>query len=97
VDPAVGHVIDVDASLGEDFFDVAVGQPEPHIPARGEHNRVRREPETRKRWPRHPLRSTTAVVRHPGSLTDASHRLAHGAFKTRWGTHHSPPLGSTYR
>jgi hypothetical protein len=70
LDPAVdGHVIDVDASLGEEFFDVAVRQPEVQVPPDSQDHGLGREPETRERRHRQTQRSTTARVSHPPSLT----------------------------
>jgi hypothetical protein len=40
-----GDVVHVDAAFCEEFFQVAVGQPEPQIPAHRQHDDLRREPE----------------------------------------------------
>lgn len=42
-------MIDVHATLGEQFFDVAVGQPVAEIPPDGQQNHIRREPVAGKR------------------------------------------------
>jgi hypothetical protein len=34
------HVVDLDAALGEEFFEVAVGQAEAQVPADREHNHL---------------------------------------------------------
>ena len=44
--PAVdGHMVDLDAALGEEFFDVAVGQAEAQVPANRDDDHLRREAE----------------------------------------------------
>jgi hypothetical protein len=42
-------VIDVDATLREELFEVAIPQTEPQIPANREDNHLRREPEPGER------------------------------------------------
>jgi hypothetical protein len=36
--PEHRDVVDLDAALSQEFFDVAVGEPEPQIPARCQHD-----------------------------------------------------------
>jgi hypothetical protein len=44
--PAVdGDVIDLDPTLAQKLFDVAVGQPKPQIPTHGQHDDLGREPQ----------------------------------------------------
>jgi hypothetical protein len=43
--PIEGDVVDFDATLGEQFFEVAVGQPVPQVPAHGQQDHLRRETE----------------------------------------------------
>lgn len=53
LDPPVdGDVIDLDPAFTEEFLDVAVGEPIPEIPADGEDDDLRREPDptNAKRW-----------------------------------------------
>jgi hypothetical protein len=43
--PAVdGHVIDGDATLGQQFFDVTVGEPIAQVPPHSHRDHLRREP-----------------------------------------------------
>jgi hypothetical protein len=42
-------VVHIDPTLGQELFDVAVREPEPQVPAEGEHNDLGREPETPER------------------------------------------------
>jgi hypothetical protein len=42
-------VVDLDAALGEQFFDVAVGQSAGQLPAHGHNDHLRREPESGER------------------------------------------------
>jgi hypothetical protein len=42
-------VVDVDATLGQQFLDIPVGQPEPQIPAHREHDHIRWEAEPGER------------------------------------------------
>jgi hypothetical protein len=46
LDPAEqGHVIDLDPALSEEFLQIPVGQPVPQVPAHGDQDDLRREPE----------------------------------------------------
>jgi hypothetical protein len=47
--PVDGDVIDLDATLAEELFDVAVGQPVPQISPNGEDDDRWRKPEACKR------------------------------------------------
>ena len=47
--PKQGDVINVDAALGEEFFEVAVRQPKAEIPANRQHDHFWREPEAKER------------------------------------------------
>jgi hypothetical protein len=47
--PVEGDVIDLDATLAEERFDVAVGQPVPQTPPNGEGDDRWRKPEACKR------------------------------------------------
>ena len=45
LDPSVdGDVVDLDATLGQQFFDIAVGQALAQVPANGEQDHLGREP-----------------------------------------------------
>jgi hypothetical protein len=44
-----GDVIHVDAALSEQLLDVAIGQPEPQIPAHRQHDHLRWKPEASER------------------------------------------------
>ena len=68
--PKQGDVIDLDAALREEFVEVAVRQTEAEIPADGQHNHLRREPEPRKRRQRLYGRCGTTAKRHYRTLTD---------------------------
>jgi hypothetical protein len=39
--PVDGHVVDLDSTLGHEFFDVAVREPVPQIPPQGEDDDLR--------------------------------------------------------
>jgi hypothetical protein len=41
-------VVDCHSALGQEFFDVAVGQTEAQIPANGQHDHIGREEEARE-------------------------------------------------
>jgi hypothetical protein len=43
--PVHADVVNGDAALGQQFLDVAVGQPAPQVPADGDRDHLRREPE----------------------------------------------------
>ena len=61
-------MIDLDTTLGQQFFDVTVGQAVAQIPAHRHHDHLRREPE-----PREPgLRRTysTGATTHPPTLPE---------------------------
>jgi hypothetical protein len=47
--PVDGDVVNFDAALSQEFFDVAAGQPVPEIPAHRQQDHLRREPEAGKR------------------------------------------------
>jgi hypothetical protein len=59
-------VVDFDAALSQEFFDVAVRQPVPEIPAHHQQDHLRREPEAGKRR-RHKL----ATSNHLNTLRPA--------------------------
>ena len=47
--PVDGHVVDLDATLGQQLLEVAVRQPVPQVPADRQQDHLRREPEPSKR------------------------------------------------
>jgi hypothetical protein len=47
--PVHGDIVDLDPTLGEQLFDVAVGEAVPQVPAQGEDDDLGREPEAMKR------------------------------------------------
>ncbi|GAB3832564.1 hypothetical protein GCM10027610_024920 [Dactylosporangium cerinum] len=47
--PEDGDVVDLDTALEEEFFDVAIGQAIPQVPANRDHDHLRREPEPGER------------------------------------------------
>jgi hypothetical protein len=61
-------VINLDAALGQELFDIAVRQPVAEIPAHRQQDHLRQETEARKR--RRP-RLATATTNHPGTLRPA--------------------------
>jgi hypothetical protein len=58
--PVDGDVVDLDAALGEQLFDVAVGQAEAQVPAHRQHDDVGREAATRERRAGHGCRAGPA-------------------------------------
>ena len=71
MDPAVdGDVVDLDPTLTEEFLDVSIGEPVPQIPAQGEDDDLRWEPEALERRTRHCRNRTRTVRSHPATLTD---------------------------
>jgi hypothetical protein len=38
--PIDRHVVDLDAALGEEFFDIAIGETKAQVPADGQHNHL---------------------------------------------------------
>jgi hypothetical protein len=56
-------VIDLDAALGEEFFNIAVRESVAEVPADGQQDQVRREPETSERG-----RLEAATTNHPDTL-----------------------------
>ena len=67
--PIEGHVVDLDATLGEELFEVPVGQPVPEVPAHRQQDHLGRETETSETR-RHPHRwSRTASALHRATLT----------------------------
>jgi hypothetical protein len=50
--PVDGDVVDLDAALGEQLLDVAVGQAETQVPAHRHDDHIRREAEADERGPR---------------------------------------------
>jgi hypothetical protein len=71
--PVDGDVVDLDAALGEEFFDVAVGQAEAQVPADREDDDIWWE--TKAYEGRLSGSRTRAVSSHAGSLAA---RRAHG-------------------
>ena len=69
--PKDRHVIDLDAAFGEEFFDIAVGEPEPQVPTHRQQDDLGREPEAGERRTSHHDRPTTtpATRFHSVSLT----------------------------
>ena len=45
--PVDGDVVDLDAALGEQFLDIAIGQAEAQVPAHRQHDHVGWEAESR--------------------------------------------------
>jgi hypothetical protein len=67
--PIQGHVVDLDATLGEKFFEVPVGQPVAEVPAHRHQDHLGRETETSEPR-RHPhRRHRTASALHRATLT----------------------------
>src|SRR6478735_8968969 len=72
--PVDRHVVDLDAALGQQFLDIAVGQAVAQIPAHRDADHLPRKPiaSRRRRWPRSrdshltslptPRRTTNATV-----------------------------------
>jgi hypothetical protein len=64
------HVVDLDATLGHQFLEVPIRQPEAQLPPDGQQDHLRREPEARESRGGH-LDSTTATTKsHPASGAD---------------------------
>jgi hypothetical protein len=61
--PVDRDVIDLDATLGEQFFDVAVGKAVAEVPAHGQQDHVQREPVAGKR-----SRGRSTTTNHLGTL-----------------------------
>jgi len=61
--PVDGDVVDVDATLGEEFFDIAVRESVAEVPADGQEDHVRWEPEACERD-----RIRTAAANQSGTL-----------------------------
>ena len=69
LDPPVDRdVVDLDSALGEELFDVAIGEPVTQIPPHGEHDDLRREAVSSERGaPERRYRLGTRS--HPSTLT----------------------------
>jgi hypothetical protein len=68
LDPAVdSDMVDLDAALGEQLLDIAVGQPEAQVPADRDDDNVGREAETGEGGPWHWTRARAASS-HAASL-----------------------------
>ena len=67
--PVDGDVVDLDATLGEEFLDVAIGQPVAQVPAHREHDHLGREPEAFERRARNRGDRVTTTRHHPATLT----------------------------
>jgi hypothetical protein len=68
--PAVdGHVVDLDAALGQEFLDVAVGQAEAQVPADSDDDDVGRKAEAGEGRARRDRRTTPVSDSHDRSLT----------------------------
>jgi hypothetical protein len=68
--PEQGHVIDIDAALGEEIFEIAIRQTEPEIPADRQHDHLRREPEPRERRKLLDWRCGPTATPHRRTLAD---------------------------
>src|SRR5712691_7170178 len=66
--PVHRDVIDLDPTLGEEFLDIAIGEPEPKIPAHREDDDLRREPEALERRTRTRENRTTMRSEHPTTV-----------------------------
>ena len=75
--PIDRHVINIDATLGEQFFDIAVRQVVAQISAHRQQDDVRREPEPSKR-----RRSRTATTNHRSTLRPRPIRQRNSASDT---------------
>jgi hypothetical protein len=66
--PEHGHVIDVDATLGQQFFNISIREPVAQVPSNSEHDHIRWRAEPREAGPQcwHSTRATT----HRPSLPD---------------------------
>jgi hypothetical protein len=70
LDPPIDtDVIDVDPTVTQEFFDVAVRQSVPQIPAQGEDDDLGREPKTDERRTRDCRYYTATARHHPATLT----------------------------
>jgi len=86
LDPAEdGDVVDLDPALSEEFFDVAIGEPVPQVPADGEDDDLGREPEPDERRARNdgdrtgttrPHRHTTTADRDPRPMQQSPAAVA---------------------
>jgi transposase len=74
-------MVDLDATLGEQLLDVAVGKPKAQVPADGEHDDIRWEAVAGEGRPRSGSRARAAAS-HTGSLPaqPRSKRTQHCAF-----------------
>ena len=70
--PRDRRVVDVDTAFGEEFLDIAVGEPEPQVPTHGEHDHLRRVPEPHERRARHHDRTAKSRRSHLASLVRPS-------------------------
>ena len=61
-----GDVVNLDAALGEEFFDIAVQESVAEVPAHCQQDHVRWKPEPSKR--RRSRAATTTTTNHPGTL-----------------------------
>ena len=68
--PEQRDVINLDASLGQQFLEIAVRQSVPQVPADRQDDDLGREPEPRERRPTQIDRLTEAGAAHRGSLAD---------------------------
>jgi hypothetical protein len=66
--PVHGDVIDLDPTLGQEIFDIAVGEPEPQVPAHRENDHLRREPEALERRARNCGDQTSMRSAHPTTV-----------------------------
>jgi hypothetical protein len=67
--PIHGHVVDLDPTFGEQFFDVAVRQAVPEVPAHCENDDLGREAETGKRRTRYCAGRARMRSEHATTLT----------------------------
>src|SRR4051812_33203769 len=67
--PVDGDVIDLDPTLAEQLFDIAVGEPVPQIPTHREDDDLRREPEPDERRTRRYGHRTETTRPHLATLT----------------------------
>jgi hypothetical protein len=66
--PVDGDVVDLDTPLGEQLFDVAIGQAEAQVPADRQHDHIGWEAEAREGGPHGGSRTRAASTHHAGSL-----------------------------
>jgi hypothetical protein len=74
-----GDVVDLDAALGEKFFDIAVRESVAQVPAHRQQDHVRWKPESRKR--RRSRAAATTTTNHPGTLRP--HPIVNATVPTR--------------